>query len=114
MHAGAAQQTAAPAAPAAAAAAAAASDDGDGGSKQPKKKKQKRSHAAASTGDEEEGRNGGIALFSGQPQATEQQHADPAAAFIDHEPHVATGDPFEEANVIRKSHKIKVCGCQGA
>lgn len=30
--------------------------------------------------------------------------------FPDHEPKVQTGDPFEEANVVRKAHRIKVAG----
>lgn len=38
-------------------------------------------------------------------------HAKTAASkFTDNEPVVRTGDPFEEANVIRKAHRIKVSG----
>ncbi len=101
----AAQQQAAPP-PAAAAATGALAAAGEGR----KKKKQKTRHAAeAAVGHADPG--GGIALFGGQEgqgQAELHAAADPAAAFVDSEPHVATGDPFEEANVIRKAHKIKV------
>ncbi|KAL4438005.1 hypothetical protein ABPG77_004226 [Micractinium sp. CCAP 211/92] len=103
----AAQQQAAPP-PAAAAATEAPAAAGEGR----KKKKQKTKHAAKAAVDHADP-GGGIALFGGQEgqvQAELHAAADPAAAFVDSEPHVATGDPFEEANVIRKAHKIKVSG----
>lgn len=75
-----------------------------------KKKKRNSRHAEEAPVDHADP-GGGIALFGGQEgqgQAELHAAADPAAAFVDSEPHVATGDPFEEANVIRKAHKIKV------
>lgn len=94
---------------------AAAAAPEEGGTKKQKKRKRKGESGAAAADDAPDG---GIALFSGQAApdaeaaaaaAGHADHADPAAKFTDSEPHVATGDPFEEANVIRKSHRIKVC-----
>lgn len=62
----------------------------------------------------------GIALFSGQQQQQEQKAGAVGAAqegeqgFTDDTPEVNTHDPFEEANVIRKSHKIKVRPSSGS
>ena len=74
-----------------------------------KQKKQKTQHveSAAEAADEEAHEGGdGIALFSGQEERAAAP-ASPTAAFVDHEPQVHTGDPFEEANVVRKAHRIK-------
>lgn len=96
-----------PAAAAASAATEAAAALGEGR----KKKKQKTKHAAEKAAAAELGVASGIALFGGQQgqeEAEPRAAADATAAFVDSEPHVATGDPYEEANVIRKAHKIKV------
>jgi len=52
-------------------------------------------------------------IFSGdrcvEEIAAAQKSLDPSR-FTDTEPIVHTGDPFEEANVIRKAHRIKISG----
>ena len=96
------QQTAAPPAPVAAAAAPPAASS----AKQQQKKKKKRG-AADATGSQEAAAVDGIAVFGGQPDGDGSGAAAVPAAFVDNEPVVATGDPYEEANVIRKAHRIK-------
>lgn len=64
-------------------------------------RKEKRRRAAA----EEEQDEPGVAVFK-EEDAKRTKHS----IFTDTEPHVSTKDPFEEANVIRKAHRIKVSG----
>lgn len=47
---------------------------------------------------------------AGDHHETQQRKATSQAEFPDKEPIVHTSDPFEEANVIRKSHRIKITG----
>lgn len=65
------------------------------GSRQPDKKKQKRETPDLTPTS--------ISLFKEDKDAV-------TSAFIDSAPTVCTGDPFEEANVIRKAHRIKISG----
>ena len=111
MHAapGTSQQTAAPpAAPPAAAAATGPPQAGEGRKKKKLRAVSEAAAAAAAAAGDEDGQQGGITLFGGQQGAAAAVAAAAVvASFVDHEPRVQTGDPFEEANVIRKAHKIK-------
>lgn len=49
---------------------------------------------------------GGISLFAGAARQTAQQQQQQHEPLL---PQVRTNDPFEEANVIRKALRIKVC-----
>lgn len=84
-----------------------------------RKKKKQRMAAEAAAAEAEQEADAGILLFGGQapgaegdPQGGGQpaEPPSPGAAFVDSDPHVHTGDPFEEANVLRKAHRIKVSG----
>ena len=104
---------AAPPADEAAGAAAGAAAAAEGG-EQPRRKKRKTKAGAGGAAVEADD---GIALFSGQPAAAAAGGGEAAAAaaegFTDDTPEVHTRDPFEEANVVRKTHRIKV-GAAGA
>lgn len=88
---------------------AAATPPGTASSEGSKKKRAKLKHAPA---DElqQSGHAGGISLFGGQPAPAQGQQDDPAAALADTAPRVSTGDPYEEANLLRKAHRIKARG----
>jgi pyruvate/2-oxoglutarate dehydrogenase complex dihydrolipoamide acyltransferase (E2) component len=70
-----------------------------------KKKKLKTKHAAAAIAAAAAADDDGISLFSRQPAGG--PGTDAAAAFVDREAQVQTRDPYEEANVVRKAHRIK-------
>jgi hypothetical protein len=111
MHAGAVQdqqqvgqQTAAAAAVAPPDAGVSAGDEGG------KRKRAKLKHASAD-GHHRSDSAGGISLFGGQPSLEKGQHdGEATAAFADTAPRVQTGDPYEEANLLRKAHRIKARG----
>jgi hypothetical protein len=109
MHAGAQQE--APPAPA-------APVETDGEARRAKKRRKAKhgaSEAGADGAEEQEAAAEGISLFGGSGASGEANGsggASTAPVFVDSEPQVQTGDPFEEANVIRKAHRIKVNGLQ--
>eukprot|EP00887_Chlorella_sp_A99_P000722 scaffold5.g722.t1 len=76
-----------------------------------KRKKRKLRHGAAAEADEAGA--GGIALFgsgAGAAPGSGPSAASAPAAAANGGPAAASRDPFEEANVLRKAHRIKVAG----
>lgn len=81
---------------------------------QPSRKKRKKQQGAAASGEQVAiDADAGFSLFGGslqQAQVQQQQQQQQLEAAL---PEVHTRDPQEEANVIRKALRIKVCTCVG-